>query len=102
LAKVHFLAGKNLPVSSKGFMCTAGAIEMFVGLGILSRSQRVSSYAASLWLLAIAANLFMNDDYDVAVRDVNMAVAAFALAQLSSAREQRIESRDLSYDRQAA
>jgi hypothetical protein len=30
------------------------------------------------WLLAIAGNLFLNADYDIAVRDVDIAIAAFA------------------------
>lgn len=95
-------ARKKLPVSSNTFMRSVGVIEMLVGLGILSPRQRMSSYAASVWLLAIAANLFMNNDYDIAVRDVNMAVAAFALAQLSAAREQRLEFREMSNYRQTA
>jgi hypothetical protein len=79
-------AGKKLPISRKNFMRAIGVIEMAVGAGILSPRSRVSSYAASAWLLAIAANLWLNGDYDVAVRDVDMALAAFALGQLEGAR----------------
>jgi len=56
--------------------------------GQLSPAARIASYAAAAWLLAIAGNLVLNDDYDIAVRDVNMALGPFALAQLSGAREQ--------------
>jgi uncharacterized membrane protein YphA (DoxX/SURF4 family) len=88
-------ARKDLPVSSKTFMRGIGVIEMLVGIGILSPRHRVSSYAASAWLLAIAANLWLNEDYDIAVRDLNMAIGAFALAQLGSAREHQLEDTNL-------
>ncbi len=65
---------------------------MLVGLGILSRRTRLSSYVAAAWLLSIAGNLWLNEDYDIAARDVNMAIGAFALGQLSTAREQKLPS----------
>jgi uncharacterized membrane protein YphA (DoxX/SURF4 family) len=88
-------ARKNLPVSSKTFMRTVGVIEMLVGIGILSPRHRVSSYAASAWLIGIAANLLLNQDYDIAARDVNIAIAAFALGQLGAAHERDREENDL-------
>jgi uncharacterized membrane protein YphA (DoxX/SURF4 family) len=88
-------ARTNLPVSRKTFMRAVGVIEMLVGLGILSPRLKISSYAASAWLLAIAANLILNADYDIAVRDVNMALGAFALGRLSTAHEKRHEEIDL-------
>jgi len=81
-------ADQSLPLSRKNFMRLAGVIEMAVGIGILSPRTRMASYAAAAWLLAIAGNLVLNDDYDIALRDVNLALGAFALAQLSGAREQ--------------
>ncbi len=96
-------ARKRLPVSGGTFMRMVGVIEMLVGAGILGPRHRLSSYAASAWLLAIAADLMMNEDYDIAVRDVNMAVAAFALGQLSAARERRLREQDtLDYNSKAA
>jgi uncharacterized membrane protein YphA (DoxX/SURF4 family) len=83
-------AKKRLPVNSKIFMRTTGVVEMLVGIGILSPRYRTSSYAASIWLLAIGANLVLNKDYDIAVRDLNMALGAFALGQLGAARERRV------------
>lgn len=83
-------ASEKLPLSNKNFMRVVGAIEMLVGIGILSPRTRLSSFAASAWLMAIATNLALNKDYDVAVRDVNMALGAFALGQLSAAREQAV------------
>ena len=80
-------ADEKLPLSRENFMRAVGVIEMLVGVGILSPRTRVSSYSAAAWLMAIAGNLWLNKDYDVAVRDVNMAIAAFALGQLSGARK---------------
>ena len=88
-------ARKKLPVSSSTFMRGVGIVEMLVGIGILSPRHRLSSYAASAWLLAIAANLAVRKDYDIAVRDVNMAIAAFALGQLGAAREREIDDAEL-------
>lgn len=72
---------EKLPVSGKKFMYGVGVIEMLVGVGILTRKPKLASYTASAWLLSIAAELALNGDYDVAVRDVNMAIAAYALAR---------------------
>ena len=88
-------ARRTLPISKKTFMRTIGVVEMLVGLGILSPRGKVSSYAASVWLLAIACNLILNEDYDIAVRDINMAIGAFALAQMSAVREHDLEDRGL-------
>jgi uncharacterized membrane protein YphA (DoxX/SURF4 family) len=86
-------ARKNIPVSDKNFMRAVGIVEMLVGAGILRSRSRISSYAASAWLLGIAVNLWLNEDYDIAVRDLNMAIAAFALGQLDAAHQkQDVES----------
>lgn len=78
---------ENLPVKGKHFMYATGALEMLVGVGILTNQTRLASYAASAWLLGIATNLVLNGDYDIAVRDVNMALAAYALARSESSRQ---------------
>ncbi|HEX6802639.1 MAG TPA: hypothetical protein VF133_03090 [Terriglobales bacterium] len=83
-------AKKRLPTSKRKFMRAIGVVEMLVGIGILSPRTRVASYAAAAWLTGIAANLWLNGDYDIAVRDLNMAIAAFALGRLSSVRGHRV------------
>ena len=88
-------ARRKLPVSGKNFMRVVGIVEMLVGLGMLSPRSKISSYAASGWLLSIALNLWLNEDYDIAVRDLNMALGAFALARLSGAHEKQREEDDL-------
>jgi hypothetical protein len=77
-----------LPVGGQTIMHLIGPVEMLVGLAILTRWTRIGAYAASAWLLAIAFNLVTTGTFfDVAVRDVVMAIAAFALARLTEARE---------------
>jgi hypothetical protein len=82
------LARAVLPVSAGTFMRVAGGVEMAVGLAILTRWTRIGSYVAAVWLLAIVANLLAGGRFlDVAVRDVEMAIAAYALARLTEAHE---------------
>jgi uncharacterized membrane protein YphA (DoxX/SURF4 family) len=86
-AYVSPLALTILPFSVRTFMQFAGVIEMIVGLAILTRWTRLGSYVASLWLLAIAVNLVSTGRFfDVAVRDVEIALAAFVLARMTETR----------------
>src|SRR5689334_2744668 len=80
------LATHVLPLSAASFMHVVGVIEMTVGAAILIGYTRIGAYVASAWLICIAINLVTTGRYfDVAVRDLVMAVAAFTLAQLSEA-----------------
>jgi len=75
-----------LPVSAGTFMHAAGIIEMIVGLAILGGLTRVGAYVAGAWLIGIALNLVATGHFfDIAVRDVEMAIAAFTLARLTEA-----------------
>ena len=77
-----------LPVSGETFMYVAGVVEMAVGLAILTRWTMIGSYVAAAWLTAIALNLVATGHFfDVAVRDLVMATAAYALARLTEASE---------------
>src|SRR5215510_14028666 len=77
-----------LPVSAQTFMHVAGAVEMVVGLAILTRWTVIGSYIAAAWLVAIAVNLVASGNFlDVAVRDLVMATAAYTLARLTEARD---------------
>ena len=83
------LATKVVPVSPATFMHIVGIVEVIAGLIVLSRWTRIGSYVVMAWLLGIAVNLLTAGMfYDLAVRDVEIAVGAFALAQLTSVREQ--------------
>ena len=81
------IMSRMLPVSNATFMHLIGIIEMIVGLAILTRWTRIGSYVAAVWLVAIALNLITTGRFfDVAVRDVEMAIAAFTLARLTETR----------------
>jgi hypothetical protein len=75
-----------LPFSASTFMEVVGIIEMVVGLAILTRWTEIGAYIAMVWLVLIALNLVTTGHFfDVAVRDVEMAIAAYALARLTEA-----------------
>ena len=77
-----------LPFSASTFMELVGLIEMAVGLAILTRWTEIGAYVAMVWLVLIALNLVTTGHFfDIAVRDVEMAIAAYALARLSEAHE---------------
>jgi len=81
------LAERLLPISAGAFMHIVGVIEMIVGLAILTRWTRLGSYVACAWLLAIAVNLVTTGMFfDLAVRDVEIAIGAYTLARLTEAR----------------
>ena len=83
------LALKVLPFSAQTFMHIIGVVEIVVGLAILTKLTRWGAYIAAAWLLCIAINLVTTGTYfDVAVRDVEMALAAFVLAKLTEVRAQ--------------
>lgn len=82
------LAERLLPVSGTTFMHIVGVIEIIVGLMILTRWTRLGSYVAMLWLALIAVNLISAGTFfDVAVRDLEMAIAAYTLARLTEVRQ---------------
>ncbi|HEY4380976.1 MAG TPA: hypothetical protein VGN01_11565 [Acidobacteriaceae bacterium] len=82
-------ATKVVPVSVPTFMHVVGVIEIVAGVVVLSRWTRIGSYIVLLWLVAIAVNLVTTGMfYDLAVRDLEIAVGAFALSQLTAVREE--------------
>jgi uncharacterized membrane protein YphA (DoxX/SURF4 family) len=82
------IATKLIPLQATTFMRIVGVVEVIAGLIVLTRWTKIGSYIVGLWLLAIAANLLTTGMfYDLAVRDVEIAVGAFALSQLSAVRE---------------
>jgi hypothetical protein len=93
-AYISPLALKILPFSGPTFMHIVGVIEMVVGLAILTKWTRLGSYVAAGWLVAIAINLALTGVFlDVAVRDLLMALAAFALARMTEVRRDALGGR---------
>jgi len=96
------LALRVLPFSGQTFMHIVGVIEMIVGLAILTKWTRLGSYVAAIWLVAIALQLLTTGaHFDVAVRDVLIALAAWVLALLSEVRAETAATRGLGVGRAA-
>ena len=84
------MATKVVPVSGSTFMHAVGVVEIIAGLIVLSRWTRIGSYIVMLWLFGIAVNLLTTGlFYDLAMRDVEIAIGAFALAQLSALNDEQ-------------
>ena len=82
------MATKVTHLQATTFMHIVGAVEIVAGILVLTKFTRWAALIVMFWLLAIAINLLtMGMFYDLAVRDTEMAVAAFALYELSSVRE---------------
>jgi uncharacterized membrane protein YphA (DoxX/SURF4 family) len=89
------LVVRALPFSPQAFMGIVGVIEIAAGILVLTRMTRIAAYVVSAWLVAIALNLLTTGRYfDVAVRDLVMAVGAFVLAKLTESRESTAPSSD--------
>ena len=72
-------------------MHVVGAVEILAGILVLSRWTRTGSQIVGLWLVGIAANLLTTGMfYDLAMRDVEIAIGAFVLSQLSAVRDQSL------------
>jgi len=87
------LALNVLPLSAGALMRVAGVIEMIAGIAVLSGLTRLGGYVIAGWLTAIALSLIVSGRYfDVAVRDLVMALGAFTLARLSELRAESAEA----------
>ena len=82
------LATKVVPVSPAIFMHVVGVIEIVAGILVLTRWTKIASIIVGLWLVCIALNLLTTGMfYDLAVRDIEIAIGAFALNRLTIVRE---------------
>ena len=83
------IATQILPVKDTTFMHMVGVVEIVAGIIVLSRWTRVGSYIVGAWLIAISINLLTTGMfYDLAVRDIEIAIGAFALSLLTAVREE--------------
>ena len=79
----HYLSptfARMLPISGTAFMKAVGIVEIVAGLLVLSKA-RLGAYVVMAWLVCIAINLASMGLFDIAVRDLGLAVGAFALAR---------------------
>lgn len=78
------LAEQTLPVTPEVLMQTVGLVEVAVGVAILTAWTRIGAYLAAVWLTAVAVNLLATGMfYDLAVRDLILALSAYTLARLT-------------------
>jgi len=82
------LVHRLVPLSASATMHAVGVIEVAAGVLVLSRWTRLGAYIVSAWLVCIALQLLTTGRYfDIAARDLVMAIGAFALGRLTEARE---------------
>ena len=74
---------RMLGIDGHTFMLGVGVIEVIAGIGVALR-PRIFGYVVSAWLCGIIVNLLMTGQYfDIALRDLGLAIGAFALARLA-------------------
>lgn len=74
----------TLPITTSQLLMAIAVVEVIIGIMILTNFTKAGAYLAAIWLLIIAINLVsMFTFYDIAVRDIVMAVGAVVLANLS-------------------
>jgi hypothetical protein len=70
-----------MPVST--FMQAVGVIEILAAL-LVALKPRIGAYVVCAWLVGIIVNLLLlGGYYDIALRDLGLAIGAFALGRLS-------------------
>lgn len=80
---VDYLNKALIPFDPLVFMKVVGVIEIIAGLIVLVRPL-IGAYIVMAWLICIALQLILGGHYfDVAVRDLVMAIGAYTLAQLT-------------------
>jgi uncharacterized membrane protein YphA (DoxX/SURF4 family) len=78
------LLKSTIPFSGHVFMMIVGVIEIIAGILVLIK-PKVGALIVCAWLVLIALTLISGGNYfDVAVRDLVMAIGAFSLAKLSA------------------
>jgi hypothetical protein len=75
------------PIGGHGFMLVVGVVEIIAGLLVALR-PKIGGLVVAAWLFGIIINLLLAGGYyDIALRDLGLALGAFALSRLSAARE---------------
>jgi uncharacterized membrane protein YphA (DoxX/SURF4 family) len=82
-------------MTPRAFMGVVGIIEIVAGIGVLLTPwTRVFAWIVGLWLIGIALNLVIAGYYDIAVRDIVMAISSFCLARLATVAPARVTATD--------
>jgi uncharacterized membrane protein YphA (DoxX/SURF4 family) len=75
-----------VPGDAQSFMYVAGVIEIIAGIAVAFAPQ-FGGYLVAVWLGGIVVNLVTGqppDHYDIALRDVGLALAAVSLARMAT------------------
>lgn len=79
-----------LPIPVHTFMQIVGVIEIIAGI-IVFIKPRLGGFIVMIWLICIALQLIASGKYfDVAVRDLVMAISAMSMARLTNVVSSRI------------
>lgn len=71
----------------QNFMYGVGIIEIIAGIGVALK-PRIFAYVVSAWLFGIIGNLVIQGRYwDIALRDLGLALGAFALGRMAQSFE---------------
>ncbi len=77
---------KVVPVDPHTFMMVVGVIEIIAGLAVLTAFPRLGAYVVAIWLVLIAGAVTFAGYYDIAVRDLAMALGAYTLGSVAALR----------------
>lgn len=78
------IANQMLGGHGHEFMYAVGVIEIVAGIGVFLK-PKIFAYVVSAWLVLIIVNLLLIPGYfDVALRDLGLALGALALGRLAS------------------
>jgi uncharacterized membrane protein YphA (DoxX/SURF4 family) len=80
------IAASLIPMSVQTFMHIVGIVEIVVGLAVLLGFTRLGGLVVVGWLAAISFNLVLAGYFDIAVRDLVMAVGAYTLSMVAAER----------------
>jgi hypothetical protein len=85
----HYLApwiNELVPGDAQSFMYVVGVIEIIAGV-VVAFAPHLGGYLVAAWLSGIVVNLLTGqipDHYDIALRDVGLALAALSLARMAT------------------
>lgn len=71
-----------VPITPRVFMSAVGIIEIAAGIAVIVFTK-LGSYVVAVWLVLIAIVLISGGMFDVAVRDLVMAICAYVLGELT-------------------
>jgi uncharacterized membrane protein YphA (DoxX/SURF4 family) len=71
-----------IPFDTSVFMIIVGVVEIIAGVLVFTRTQ-IGAYVVMAWLVSIAIVLIAGGYFDIAVRDLAMAISAYVLARLT-------------------